>query len=40
VADAFGYPAVFGISIGFLVIGLVALVLLVKEPRHRKLARV
>ena len=40
VADAFGYPAVFGISIGFLVIGLVALVLLVKEPRHRQLARV
>ena len=40
VADAFGYPAVFGISIGFLVIGLVALLLLVKEPRHRQLARV
>lgn len=40
VADAFGYPAVFGISIAFLAMGLVALVLLVKEPRDRRLARV
>lgn len=40
VADALGYPAVFGISIGFLVLGLVCLVLMVKEPRDRRLARI
>jgi len=40
VADALGYPAVFGISIGFLVLGLVCLVLMVKEPRNRKLSEV
>ena len=40
VADALGYPAVFGISIGFLVLGLVCLILMVKEPRNRRLAQV
>ena len=40
VADALGYPAVFGISIGFLVISLACLVLMVKEPRDRNLSRV
>jgi predicted MFS family arabinose efflux permease len=40
VADAFGYPAVFGISIGFLVLGLACLVFLVKEPRNRRLSEV
>lgn len=40
VADAFGYPAVFGISIGFLVLGLACLVFMVKEPRNRRLSEV
>ena len=40
VADALGYPAVFGISIGFLVLGLACLVLMVKEPRNRRLSQV
>lgn len=40
VADALGYPAVFGISIGFLVLGLACLILMVKEPRNRRLAQV
>ncbi len=40
VADALGYPAVFGISIGFLVLGLVCLIFMVKEPRNRKLSQV
>ncbi len=40
VADALGYPAVFGISIGFLVLGLACLVFMVKEPRNRKLSGV
>jgi MFS family permease len=40
VADALGYPAVFGISIGFLVLGLVCLIFMVKEPRNRKLSEV
>ena len=40
VADALGYPAVFGISIGFLVMGLACLILMVKEPRNRRLAQV
>lgn len=40
VADALGYPAVFGISIGFLVLGLFCLILMVKEPRNRRLAQV
>lgn len=40
VADALGYPAVFGISIGFLVLGLACLVFMVKEPRNRKLSEV
>ena len=40
VADALGYPAVFGISIGFLVLGLVCLVFMVKEPRNRRLSEV
>jgi MFS family permease len=40
VADAFGYPAVFGISIAFLALSLLFLVLKVQEPRNRRLAGV
>ena len=40
VADALGYPAVFGISIGFLVMGLACLILMVKEPRNRRVSQV
>lgn len=40
VADAFGYPAVFSISIAFLAVSLVFLVLKVQEPRNRRLASV
>ncbi|MFM1961144.1 MAG: hypothetical protein RL588_2661, partial [Pseudomonadota bacterium] len=40
VADAFGYPAVFGISIAFLAVSLIFLVLKVQEPRNRRLASV
>lgn len=39
VADVFGYPAVFGISIGVLAAALMVLLGFVKEPRTARLAR-
>lgn len=38
VADHYGYNIVFGASIGFLVVGLIALLTVVKEPRTARLA--
>jgi MFS family permease len=38
VAAVFGYPALFGVSMGFLVAALVILLTLVREPRFRGVA--
>jgi MFS family permease len=37
VAEAFGYPVVFGASLGFLSVGLLLLLLAVQDPRTRRL---
>jgi MFS family permease len=38
IAAAFGYPALFGVSMGFLVVALAILLTLVREPRFRGVA--
>ena len=38
VADHYGFDVVFGASIGFLVVGLIILLTVVKEPRKARLA--
>jgi MFS family permease len=38
IAAAFGYPALFGVSIGFLAVALAILLTLVREPRFRGVA--
>jgi predicted MFS family arabinose efflux permease len=35
VAEAYGYPLVFGASVGFLALGLLLLLTAVQDPRHR-----
>jgi MFS family permease len=40
IADALGYPTVFGISIGVLVAAILVLIALVKEPRTARLAAI
>jgi len=40
VADHLGYNVVFGASIGFLVLALIVLLTVVKEPRTARLAAV